>query len=61
MKTSEGDSLLLSVIEGYCIAAISTGTAIANINPLASKKNNSLQGTVHLSKADNLTTTTIGT
>ena len=59
METSEGDSLLLSVIEDYCITETNTGTAIANINTLTSKKKNSLQGTGYLSNAANLPMTNI--
>jgi hypothetical protein len=37
VETSSGDSILLSVIEAYCIPTTNSGTAIANLNTLISK------------------------
>lgn len=48
VETSEGDSLLLSVIEAYCIPNVSSGTAIANLNTLISKTRNSVSATGRL-------------
>jgi hypothetical protein len=45
VETSGGDSLLLSVIEAYCIPTNTSGTAISNINTLLSKARHSIQGT----------------
>lgn len=38
METSEGDSLLLSVIEAYCITNHPTGTAIAQLNTFITRQ-----------------------
>jgi hypothetical protein len=46
VETSGGDSLLLSVIEAYCITTNQSGTAITNLNTLISKTRYSMQGTI---------------
>jgi len=46
VETSGGDSLLLSVIEAYCMMNTNTGTAITNLNTLLSKTRHSIQGTI---------------
>jgi hypothetical protein len=45
VETSEGDSLLLSVIEAYCVTNINSGTAIAGLNTLISKARHSTSAT----------------
>jgi hypothetical protein len=45
VETSEGDSLLLSVIEAYCITNINSGTTIASLNTLISKTRHSISAT----------------
>ena len=47
METSEGDSLLLSIIEGYCMTTTSSGTAITTLHNVIPKKRNSIQGTIN--------------
>lgn len=50
METSEGDSLLLSVIEGYCMTTTNTGTAITALNTVIPKTRNSIHGTINHTK-----------
>ncbi|CAF5204296.1 unnamed protein product, partial [Rotaria magnacalcarata] len=57
-ETSEGDSLLLSVIEGYCVTTTSSGTAITAFNNVIPKKQNSIQGTINRTQSITPTTTT---
>ncbi|CAF0844801.1 unnamed protein product [Rotaria sordida] len=45
VETSEGDSLLLSVIEAYCITNMNSGTAITGLNSLLSKTRHSIPAT----------------
>ncbi|CAF0752716.1 unnamed protein product [Adineta steineri] len=45
VETSEGDSLLLSVIEAYCISSNNSGTAIAGLNTLIAKARHSISAT----------------
>jgi hypothetical protein len=45
VETSEGDSLLLSVIEAYCITTANSGTAIAGLNTLIAKARHSISAT----------------
>ncbi|CAF1320563.1 unnamed protein product [Adineta ricciae] len=42
VETSEGDSLLLSVIEAYCVTNTNSGTAIAGLNTLIAKARHSM-------------------
>ncbi|CAF1590650.1 unnamed protein product [Rotaria magnacalcarata] len=58
VETSEGDSLLLSVIEGYCVTTTSSGTAITAFNNVIPKKQNSIQGTINRTQSITPTTTT---
>jgi Rho guanine nucleotide exchange factor 7 len=46
VETSGGDSLLLSVIEAYCITTNANGTTINNLNTLLSKARHSMQGSI---------------
>ncbi|CAF4139047.1 unnamed protein product, partial [Rotaria socialis] len=45
VETSEGDALLLSVIEAYCVTNTNSGTAIAGLNSLVSKTRYSISAT----------------
>jgi len=45
VETSEGDSLLLSVIEAYCISNVASGATIANLNNLITKARHSISAT----------------
>ncbi|CAF3612241.1 unnamed protein product [Rotaria sordida] len=54
VETSEGDSLLLSIIEGYCMTTTNTGTAIANLNTVISKTRNSIHRTINHKNIFNL-------
>jgi len=45
VETSEGDSLLLSVIEAYCITTTNSGTSIAGLNTLIAKARHSMTAT----------------
>ena len=45
VETSEGDSLLLSVIEAYCITSANSGTSIAGLNTLIAKARHSISAT----------------
>ncbi|CAF3413697.1 unnamed protein product [Rotaria sp. Silwood1] len=53
VETSEGDALLLSIIEGYCITTTNTGTAITNLNTVISKKRNSIHGIINHTNISN--------
>jgi len=48
VETSGGDSLLLSVIEAYCITTNTSGTTITNLNTLLSKTRNSQDSTTNI-------------
>ncbi|CAF3922777.1 unnamed protein product [Rotaria sp. Silwood2] len=61
VETSEGDALLLSIIEGYCVTTTNTGTAITNLNTVISKTRNSIHGTTNHTNISNSPITKMNT
>lgn len=54
VETSGGDSLLLSVIEAYCLPTLTNATAITNLNSLLTKTRHSFQGNIDTTTNINL-------